>query len=342
MNWGLTTSLFCFICACSFVLTKAVIAPLRRRALVDIPNERSSHTTQTPRGGGLAIVSSLLLALALASSNWFNLLPLSLALQLSTFLLVLATVSWIDDLRNLGALVRFGSHILAVVAALYLGCVTGPFFGTLFSPTIELVLIGLGWVWFINLFNFMDGIDGIAGIEALTIGLGSASLIIYTGGDQTTTIVGLMLAASSLGFLPFNWNPAKIFMGDVGSIPLGFLCAWILLSLASQGMGAAAFILSLVFFADATLTIFKRLFLGEKIWQAHNQHFYQRAVQRGLSHSQTTLGAVYANSILVSIAFWSTHGNDLIAIAVAFIVTGLLFIYYLKYPVSVSNENSST
>jgi UDP-N-acetylmuramyl pentapeptide phosphotransferase/UDP-N-acetylglucosamine-1-phosphate transferase len=151
-----------------------------------------------------------------------------------------------------------------------------------------------------------------------------------------------MLAASSLGFLPFNWNPATIFMGDVGSIPLGFLSAWILLSMASQEMGAAAFILSLVFFADATLTLFKRLFLGEKIWQAHNQHFYQRAVQRGLSHSQTTLGAVCANVVLVGIALWSTHGNTLTAVAVAFIVIGLLFIYYLKFPVSISNRNSNT
>jgi UDP-N-acetylmuramyl pentapeptide phosphotransferase/UDP-N-acetylglucosamine-1-phosphate transferase len=130
-------------------------------------------------------------------------------------------------------------------------------------------------------------------------------------------------------------------MGDVGSIPLGFLSAWILLSMASQKMGAAAFILSLVFFADATLTLFKRLFWGEKIWQAHNQHFYQRAVQRGLSHSQTTLGAVYANTVLVGIALWSTHGNALTAIAVAFVVIGLLFVYYLKYPISVSNKDNS-
>ena len=342
MNWGLVASLFCLICACSFVLTKAVIAPLRRRALVDLPNERSSHTIPTPRGGGLAVVSSILLALVLASSNLLNLISPSLALQLGVLLLALATVSWVDDLKNLGALVRFGSHILAVVSALYLGLVTGPFFGPLFDPAVEIILIGLGWVWFINLFNFMDGIDGIAGVEALTIGLGGAVVIIYNGGDHTIVIVSLILAAASLGFLPLNWKPAKIFMGDVGSIPLGFLSAWILLSLASEGLGAAAFILSLVFFADATLTLFKRLFRGEKIWQAHSQHFYQRAVQRGLSHSQTTLGAVCANGALIGIALWSTHGHTLLAIMASFIVIGLLFIYYLKFPIPLSNEASGS
>ena len=342
MNWGLIASLFCLIATCSFVLTKATISPLRRRALVDLPNERSSHTTPTPRGGGLAVVTSLLLALVLASSDLFNLIPPSLSLKLGLLLLFLATLSWVDDLRNLSALLRVGSHILAVAVALYMGLVLGPFFGNFFEPTVEIILIGLGWVWFINLFNFMDGIDGIAGVEALTIGLGGAILIIYTEGDQTTAIVGLILAAASLGFLPFNWNPAKIFMGDVGSIPLGFLSAWVLLSLASEGHGAAAFILSLVFFADATLTLFKRLFRGEKIWQAHNQHFYQRAIQRGLSHSQTTLGALFTNSVLIGIALWSTQGRALIAIIISFIVIGFLFLYYLKFPIPVSSRAPSS
>jgi UDP-N-acetylmuramyl pentapeptide phosphotransferase/UDP-N-acetylglucosamine-1-phosphate transferase len=275
----------------------------------------------------------------MASSDWLNLIQPSLALKLGAFILALATVSWIDDLKRLGALVRFGSHILVVVAALYLGLVTGPFFGTFFDPTVELLLIGIGWVWFINLFNFMDGIDGIASIEALAIGLGSAALVWYTEGEQTTATIGLILAASSLGFLPFNWYPAKIFMGDVGSIPLGFLSAWILISLASQEMGPAAFILSLVFFADATLTLFKRLFKGEKIWQAHNQHFYQRAVQRGLSHSQATLGATCANSILVSLALWSTEGHPLTAIIAAFFVIGLLFVYYIMFPILETDDD---
>ena len=131
-------------------------------------------------------------------------------------------------------------------------------------------------------------------------------------------------------------------MGDVGSIPLGFLSAWILLSLASEGHGAAAFILSLVFFVDATLTLFKRMFRGEKIWQAHNQHFYQRAIQRGLTHSQTTLGALCANSVLIGIAFWSTQGHALIAIIISFIVIGFLFLYYLKFPIPVSSRAPSS
>ena len=340
MNWGYVASLFCLICVCSFVLTKAVIALLCRRALLDLPNQRSSHTTPTLRGGGLAVIASLLGALVV--TLFFNITPQGLTFQLALMLLFLATVSWIDDLRNLGALVRFSSHILAVVTALYMGSVSGPFFNQDFDPTVEIILIGLGWVWFINLFNFMDGIDGIAGVEAIAIGLGGAALIYYGDGDQTTALIGLLLAASALGFLPSNWSPARIFMGDVGSIPLGFLCAWILLSLAAEGMGAGGFILSMVFLVDATITLFKRLIRGEKIWLAHNQHFYQRAVQRGLSHSQTTLGAIFANICLIGIALWSTQGNELLAICAGFTVVGILFIYYLKFPVPKLNKTSGS
>jgi UDP-N-acetylmuramyl pentapeptide phosphotransferase/UDP-N-acetylglucosamine-1-phosphate transferase len=339
MIWVYVAGLFCLICVCSFISTKAVIAPLRRRALLDLPNKRSSHTTPTPRGGGLAVMASLLGALTI--SGMLNMTPPTLTFQLILLLLFLATVSWVDDLQNLGALVRFASHIMAVATALYMGSVSGPFFNNFFDPTVGIILIGLGWVWFINLFNFMDGIDGMAGIEAISIGLGGTVLIFYGDGNPTTAIIGLLLAASTLGFLPSNWNPAKIFMGDVGSIPLGFLCAWVLLSLAAQGMGAAGFILSLVFSTDATVTLFKRLIRGEKIWKAHNQHFYQRAVQRGLSHSQTTLGVVCANVTLTGIALWSIRGDEFLAVFAGLIVVGLLFIYYLKFPISDLNENSS-
>ncbi len=339
MNWGYISGLFFVSTLASLVLTKAVIAPLRRRAVLDLPNNRSSHTIPTPRGGGLAVVGVLLIGLLVAGT--VDILPVRNALILGGLTLFLAATSLCDDLYNLNPLIRFGSHILAVAVALTLALVSGPFLGGLVLPAVELVLIGLGWVWFINLFNFMDGIDGIAATQTISIGLGSAALVGFTQGDPAVAIVGLLLAGSAFGFLPANWSPAQIFLGDVGSIPLGFLCAWLLLSLAGAGLGVAAFILSLVFFADATITLFKRLLRGEKIWQAHRQHFYQQAVQRGLSHRQTTQGAAVANLALIGLALWSTTGQELPALAAAALIICCLFAYYLKFPVSPPPESAS-
>jgi len=332
MNWGFVSGLFVVSGLSSFALTKAVTAQLRRRAVLDLPNDRSSHSVPTPRGGGLALV--IVLICGFAGGGSLGLLPGEQTLKLGSLVLFLAAMSWMDDLYNLSPLIRFGSHILAVIVALALNLVSGPFLGGFVPPSAELVLIGLGWIWFTNLFNFMDGIDGIAATETIAIGFGAAALVLFTGGEPAVAVVGLLLAATALGFIPSNWSPAQIFLGDVGSIPLGFLCAWILLSLAGAGLGVAAFIHSLAFFADATLTLFKRLLRREKIWQPHRQHFYQQAVQRGLSHRQTTLGAVVANLGLIGLALWSTQDQEVPALAASFGVTALLFIYYLKFPVA--------
>lgn len=332
MNWGYIAGLFFGLCLCSFVLTKVAITLLRQRQMFDIPNDRSSHVAPTPRGGGLAVIATLLLGLAICGVS--GLAPPLLISKLAGITFLLALVSWVDDLYGLGPLIRFGAHILGVAGALYMGLVSGPFFGGMVAPTLELVLIGIGWVWFINLFNFMDGIDGIAASETLAIGLGGSALILLTKGDPSTALIALLIAASALGFLPHNWNPAKIFLGDIGSVPLGFVCGWVLLSLASQGLGVAAFILSLVFFSDATLTLFKRLIRKEKFWQPHRQHFYQKAVQRGLTHSHVTMTASIANACLIVLAYWSTTGKELLALGASFLVITLLFSYYLKFPIA--------
>lgn len=333
MNWEYMSGLFFALCLVSFALTKAITAFLRRRQLLDLPNDRSSHSVPTPRGGGLAVVASILIGLAVCGA--IGTVPINQALALAGITLFLTIVSWLDDLRSLGALVRFGSHCLGVSVALWISLVSGPFLNGWVSPGVETILIGVGWVWFINLFNFMDGIDGIAASETLAIGAGGSGLILVANGDPSVAAIGLVCAGAALGFLPSNWNPAKVFLGDVGSIPLGFLCAWVLLSMASQDLGMAALILSLVFLADATLTLLKRLIRREKIWQAHRQHFYQQAVQRGMSHAQATTAASIANLILVGLAYWSLSGNEFEALGGAVCIIALLFIYYLKGPISV-------
>ncbi len=337
MNWGLFAGLFFILMVCSYGLTALVTMYLRRRALLDVPNERSSHTQPTPRGGGLAVVLVILAGLGISSA--LGLIAPSIALKLSGVTVFLAVVSWLDDVRNLGALSRFGSHVVAVILALALTLVEGPFFGGVVPPTLEIILISLGWVWFVNLFNFMDGIDGLAATETIAIGLGCILVNLSVEFNLLLVTVCTIMIASASGFLRFNWNPAKVFLGDVGSIPIGFLCGWALLDLASQGYGVAAIILSLVFLADATLTLFKRLFRGEKIWQAHRQHFYQQAVQRGMTHSCATLAASITNAGLIGLAIWSTSQNEIIAFAGASLLVTGLFVFYLKFPVSPQGED---
>jgi UDP-N-acetylmuramyl pentapeptide phosphotransferase/UDP-N-acetylglucosamine-1-phosphate transferase len=162
------------------------------------------------------------------------------------------------------------------------------------------------WLWFLNLFNFMDGIDGIAGGETAALGVGAASVAWLAALAPSVALYGLTAAAAALGFLWWNWHPARIFLGDVGSVPLGYLLAWLLLDLASHGAWAAALILPLYYVADASLTLLVRLLRGERVWRAHREHFYQRAAQGGLSHAQVVGAILLADAALVALALWST------------------------------------
>jgi len=273
------------------VLTLILAEALRRRRVLDRPNQRSSHSAPTPRGGGLAIVAVLAL-------GWATVTELRAP---AVLLLLLAAVGFVDDLRDLPVRLRLMVQALAVGAGLAL-LPEVSLLGGVLPFWLERGLIGLGWLWFVNLFNFMDGIDGIAGQEAAAIGLGIALL----GGALAEP--GLWLAGAALGFLALNWPPARVFMGDAGSIPLGFGLGYLLLLLAAEGQWAAAIILPLYFCADATLTLLRRLARGDKVWQAHRQHFYQRAVQaRGGRHRPVLIEVVALNLVLVALAYWSTQ-----------------------------------
>jgi UDP-N-acetylmuramyl pentapeptide phosphotransferase/UDP-N-acetylglucosamine-1-phosphate transferase len=180
-------------------------------------------------------------------------------------------------------------------------------------------------VWFANLFNFMDGIDGIAGGEATAVGIGIA-LVAGTGGAFELIAPSVAVAAAALGFLVWNWHPARIFMGDVGSVPLGYLLGYLLLALAARGEWAAAVILPLYFLADATLTLLRRLARGERVWQAHREHFYQRAVQRGLRHDAVVLRVVAADLVLIAGAWAAAMGWGFAALVVAMLTVLLLLV----------------
>jgi len=314
--------LFVVIAAVTFAGTGALLPFLRARAILDHPNERSSHETPTPKGGGLALMTVVLTA-------W---VATGLYLESSTFLtwalpgvaLALAGLSWVDDLRGLPPVMRLTVQITAVSAILLLRPMPEAFFQGLLPHVLDALLAGIIWVWFINLFNFMDGIDGITSIETIIIGVG-----IILIGEGPTALLGGILAAAAAGFLKWNWHPAKVFMGDVGSVPLGFLLGWLLLDMAKDGYWATALILPAYYLADATITLICRVLKGEKVWQAHRQHFYQQAVQRGLSHANVTAGVAVLGAFLVNLAWFSENGWTLQALSAALVFT-LVFLFFLK------------
>lgn len=305
--------------------TRLVLAILSRRAILDHPNERSSHRVPTPRGGGLAVVP-VLVAAWVAATAW-GAAPPAPTLVLCGLALGLGALSWIDDLNSLPPIWRLLGQAAAVTAALLAVPPPGPYFGGWLPGPLDTVTAGLLWVWYVNLFNFMDGIDGISGVEAATSGAGVAAVAILAGLGPMLPAFGLTLAATVLGFLWWNWSPARIFLGDVGSVPLGFALGWLLLTLAASGEAAAALILPLYYLADATLTLGRRALKGEKVWRAHRQHFYQQAVQGGASHARVSGSVLVVDALLVGLAAAAVLGWEGPALAGAALLVAALLIF---------------
>ncbi|WP_114860977.1 MraY family glycosyltransferase [Azospirillum brasilense] len=285
--------------ALSWLLTGRVLAYLRRKAILDHPNDRSSHSIPTPRGGGWGVMLTLLPAWAIIAATADD--PLR-ALPILVGAVVLMAVSWMDDRRGLGPAPRFLAQIAAVVAGLSALPGDGLVFQGLLPFWADRLVAAVGWLWFVNLFNFMDGIDGLAGGEAASIGGGLALVAALAGLDPALALYGLAAAGAALGFLMWNWHPAKLFMGDVGSVPLGFTLGWLLLALAASGLWVAALLIPAYFLADATFTLLRRLVEGKKVWQAHREHFYQKATQRGRSHAQVVRLVLALNAALLLLA----------------------------------------
>jgi UDP-N-acetylmuramyl pentapeptide phosphotransferase/UDP-N-acetylglucosamine-1-phosphate transferase len=293
---------FVLVAAGAWLAVGAVRAALLRHRVLDRPNERSSHSAPTPRGGGIGVLAVALpvwVAIGLAVPASLS-GPAVTAWAVPAGALALALVSWLDDLRGLGPIVRLASHVLATAALVLF--LPGPVFQGLLPPFLDAAAAALLWVWFVNLYNFMDGIDAIAGVETLAIGAGLALVGLTTVPPVADHLQAAALAAAALGFLAWNRPPARIFLGDVGSVPLGYLLGWLLLGLAATGQWQAAAILPLYYLADATLTLLRRLVRGERIWRAHKEHFYQRAVQAGCSHAAVSGAIALADAALVALA----------------------------------------
>jgi UDP-N-acetylmuramyl pentapeptide phosphotransferase/UDP-N-acetylglucosamine-1-phosphate transferase len=316
-------SVFATAAVLTAAATRLLLPQLRRRAILDRPNERSSHDAPVPRGGGIAVVGVVLLIfLAIFAGQAAEAGVLAIVASAA----VLAAVSWRDDLAGLSPALRLAVQALAVVVGLAVLPGAGAVFQGLLPRWLDLLASGLLWLWFVNLYNFMDGIDGITGVETACIGAGVAlTAFLFPGaGVAGATLFGAAVAGAGVGFLVWNWHKAKIFLGDVGSVPLGYLVGWLLLSLAATTFWATALILPLYYLADATWTLLRRLARGERIWQAHREHAYQRALERGLSHAAVVQRILLADLVLVATAILAAADWLFPALAIAAASVALL------------------
>ncbi|MDT3705253.1 MAG: glycosyltransferase family 4 protein [Thiobacillus sp.] len=262
----------------------------RGRLPMDHPNERSLHAMPTPRIGGLGIMAGVLVAAGWLA--WAGLLQTILPVVVAAF--ALAAISLLDDVRGLPVVLRFLAHFVAAAGCLLALGLTG---WTLVAGTLAVV-------WMTNLYNFMDGSDGLAGGMA-AIGFGALALAAWLGDASELALFSAAIAAAALAFLHFNFPPARVFMGDAGSIPLGFLAASLGILGARQGIWSWLFPLLVFspFIVDASVTLARRGLRGEKIWQAHRSHYYQRVVLLGASHRELALAAYALMLAMAVLAF---------------------------------------
>jgi len=270
---------------------------LVRRGLMDQPNARSSHAVPVPRGGGLSIVLVFLCGVAWEQAR--HAAPSGLAWALIGGGLAIAIIGFLDDHFSLPIWPRLSVHVLAAVWALWCQYKTYAAAGGMSGDWQAWIVRGItlvALVWLTNLFNFMDGIDGIAGVEAVCVS-GFGAILMLHGGGTMLAEVSSMLAAASLGFLVWNWPPAKIFMGDVGSGFLGFSLG--VLALFSEEKAPPAIwvwlILLAVFAVDSTATLLRRLFSRARWYEAHRSHAYQHAARIIGSHFRVTLAVTVLN-----------------------------------------------
>lgn len=310
-----------------------------RYSLIDTPNERSSHTVPTPRGGGVSItVAIILAAIILTIVGW---IPIKIGVSILGGLSIVAIVGWLDDHKDIPALWRGVLYLIAAAwSVMLIGGMERIKFGV---DVIDIGVMGsilaiIGTSWLTNLYNFMDGTDGIASVQAITTGVFGGILFWFNEQYGLSTLC-FIIASSCCGFLIWNWPPAKIFMGDVGSCVIGFVFGVLAVigEVTSSIPILTWFILLAIFIWDATLTLIKRVISGEKWYNPHRSHAYQRLTQLGLSHVRLAISILIINIIILwplayAAQFWENLSIylTLFSFIVVFIIWGTVQFYYCK------------
>lgn len=297
--------LFILSALLSYVLGVVAFRELKKLGMIDLPNERSSHQRPTVRGGGVAVMKTIVLGLGVIAFRRLDATLLVILIAGAT----LAVVSFADDWKSLKPSLRFLCHTLATVAALFALRSTAPALAVSYELTypIPAVLAAvIGFLWFTgytNAFNFMDGINGIAAGQAVVTSLGAVLITGLASGtwNDTPTLAMLVIGGAALGFLPHNFPTARMFMGDVSSAPLGFLLAVLTVWIAGKNGWWLMVPLSLLhanFILDTGITLLRRMARGERWYAPHREHFYQRLIRAGKSHQFVT-GAEMALQLVV-------------------------------------------
>ncbi len=293
------------------LLTRLLTRILPLYGLVDIPNVRRAHSKVTPRGGGLGIVIVIISAMIIY--EYCLTASFSNSLKLLPSLFTISMISFLDDLTPVPIFIRLIIHIICSTIAVMVFLSPNTLFHHELPAHLDFILVVIGLTTFLNIYNFLDGIDGIACAEASHLSL-TLLILCYLNADiiiniDLIIILNILILACSLSFLIFNWHPAKIFLGDVGSISLGFMLGLCLLlvSASSGHLFVASSIASLYYLADGGLTIIIRLLKKEKIWEPHLQHFFQKAVKKGKTHRQVANRIILCNILLMALSVSSLY-----------------------------------
>jgi len=284
--------IFSFVVLISFLFTMLIINYALKKNILDVPNERSSHSISTPRGGGLSIVFIFLFTIAISDFNSTDIVFAIIGAGI-----LVATVGFFDDQGHIAAKWRLLSHFMAAFWVMfYLGAINELQFSdhNIYLGWVGIVICAFSLVWLLNLFNFMDGIDGIAASETIFVSSAGAYFS-WISGFESQTFISVTLAASTLGFLFLNWHPAKIFMGDVGSGFLGLMVGIIAYASILEGDSVWVWVVLLgVFIVDSGITLFRRIFNGDKWYEAHCSHAYQHAARKW-GHKRVTIATILIN-----------------------------------------------
>ena len=322
---------------CAAVMSCVLIILLRpwlQRYALARPNARSSHSTPTPQGGGIAVIAATLsiAIIVILAGNMFGPDDAARLWRVFAATALIAIVGAIDDIRTIAIAPRLLLQTIAVIAVI--AALPDDLQIVSFLPWwIERTLLLLAGVWYVNLVNFMDGIDWITIAEIVPVTGGLVLIGAFFGAlPASAMMVALLLCGALLGFAPFNRPVAKLFLGDVGSLPVGLLLFWLLALLAGSGYFAAAVILPLYYLADTALTLLRRIHIGEPFWIAHRSHFYQRATDRGFAVSEVIARVFAVNLALVALAILTVlvpgWASAIASLASAAILVGwLLYIF---------------
>jgi len=294
-----------FVLPLAFLLAVLIIKvsmPLLQRYALARPNARSSHRIPTPQGGGIAVVAGAL-ATAYGGAVILDVMPgMVAALSLVTGTLLLALIGAWDDIRPMPALPRLALQAACVAMLIGFAPVEETLFPESWPPGLGFAIALLAGLWFVNLVNFMDGLDWIAVAEMVPV-TAALALFGWLGFlDPFATLIAAALCGALCGFAVFNKPVARLFLGDVGSLPIGLMVAWLLYLLATDGHFAAAILLPLYFCADATITLIWRALRRERLFEAHRSHFYQRATDNGFTAMQVTGNVLAVNLALILLA----------------------------------------